>query len=146
MTVVFERIDELLKGQSCGFSNDLVIEVRQPDLRISTVASDNVPQSIHGGATTRDHRELCVESFEIKLADDALMVLLHEKASGAWLKLLLDEPELPLGKAKAPDIIPVIRVKIGKEDLCRRLLDQSPTDRTFQNVTRALCRKRHHAV
>ena len=52
---------------------------------------------VHGTPTTGNHRKLCVKSFEVELAHEALMALADKKAAGARLELFLHELELPLG-------------------------------------------------
>ena len=80
--------------------------MRQPALRRPRRGVDRVAsRTSTAAAAAGDHRELGIESFEVELADDALMTLLDEEPAGAGLELLLDELELALGEPEAAAIV-----------------------------------------
>src|SRR5258708_39209538 len=74
------------------------------------------------------------------------MSLLDQKHSRTGLELFLDEFEFPLGQPESLRIFPKVGVRVWKEHLCGRLLDQGSADGTVEHVTWTLRRETHHAV
>src|SRR5260370_900085 len=67
---------------------------------------------VHGTPATGNHRKLCVKSFEVELAHEALMAVTDEKAARARFELFLHQLELPLGEPKSVHIVLSIRICI----------------------------------
>ncbi len=69
------------------------------------------------------------------------MPLFDQEHPRARLELFLDQLELTLREPESLDVIRCGSIGIRKEDLCRSLLDDCPTDRAQQSVARALRRR-----
>ena len=74
------------------------------------------------------------------------MPLLHEEHARAWLELFLDELELALGQPESLDVLRGVRIRVWKEDLCRRLLDDRARDGARQRIAWALRRRTKNPV
>src|ERR1700688_1774039 len=74
------------------------------------------------------------------------MPLLHEEHARAGLELFLNEFELALGQAESLDILRGVRIRVWKEDLRRRLLDDRARDRARKRIAWALRRRAQNPV
>src|ERR1700691_862912 len=74
------------------------------------------------------------------------MSLLHEEHARAGLKLFLNELELALGQTESLDILRGVRIRVWKEDLRRRLLDDRARDRARKRIAWALRRRTKNPV
>src|SRR6266404_9596736 len=96
--------------------------------------------------SARNHGQFGVKTLEVELTHHTVMSLLDQEHSRTGLELFLDELEFPLGQAEPLRVFPKIGVRVWKEYLGGRLLDQGSADGTVEHVTRTLRRETHHAV
>src|ERR1700722_2201017 len=118
----------------------------QPMRRVRAVVADQTMHALDLAGATRYHGELGIETLEIELADDAVMTLLDEEHARAGFELLAHELEFTLGKAKTTDVVLGIGVRVRKEDLGGRLLNDRAADCALQHIARALGRQAHDAI
>src|ERR1700733_4054472 len=123
-----------------------IAEARQPRRCLRPVFADQATHALDGARPTRDDRELSVEPFEVELAHDAVVALLHEEHARARLELLFDKLEFAFAETKSFDVLICAGVNVWKEDLRWCLFDNRTADGALQDVACALRRKTHHAI
>src|SRR5579885_3488986 len=111
-------------GDSCCGARVRRREVRQPALGLGTHLRDEPAHALELACASGDDGELRFESAQVELAHRAAPPLLHEEQPRAGLQLIPQQAHLALGEPESPDEFGLARLRIRKEDLRRRLLDE----------------------
>src|ERR1700685_1743309 len=113
-------------------------EQRQPMLALGPAALDQPMHALDLAGAAGYDSQLCVETLQIELADDAVVSLLDQKHARTGLQSFFYEPELALAQTEAGGVFFEAGVRIRKQHLGRRLLDDRAADRAVEHVTGTL--------